>query len=105
MQVEHEEEGYECRLGEDKKKNSRPFSGVTSCLDFCAHAHKDQHNMDNGSTVVLTFTKPELRHIGKHGDEQLHVLPLCKLDLTNEEGTFDGIHEKVSSGSIEVCVL
>lgn len=102
-QVEHEEEGYECRLGEEKKKKSRPFSGVTSCLDFCAHAHKDQHNMDNGSTVVLTFTKPELRHIGgKNADEQLHVLPLCKLDLTNEEGTLEGIHEKVSSGSIEI---
>ena len=61
--------------------------------------------MDNGSTVVLTFTKPELRHIGgKNMDEQLHVLPLCKLDLTNENGTFEGVHEKISSGSIEVSI-
>ena len=39
----------ECRIGTNER---RPFSGVTCCMDFCAHSHKDSRNMDGGATLV-----------------------------------------------------
>ena len=51
MQANTQKDGHECRLGYGEE---RPFSGVTCCMDFCAHSHYDRHNMSNGGSTVVS---------------------------------------------------
>ena len=91
-----EEVASKCRIG-DERKAGRPFSGITSVSDFCAHSHKDYSNMVGGATAIVTLLRPQDRELRKPEEEQYHVLPLYCPDMTNRE-----VDEKVATGSLEV---
>jgi hypothetical protein len=41
-----------CRLGKKLPVHERCFSGLTACMDFSAHSHRDENNMNGGLTAV-----------------------------------------------------
>lgn len=57
IQASTQAEGQECRLGRNEE---RPFSGVTCCMDFCAHSHYDKHNMTEGGATVVSQMNSQL---------------------------------------------
>lgn len=99
-QCRYEHEAPDCRLG---LKTGKPFSGVTTCMDFCAHSHRDLHNMQDGCTVQVGLIKPRAPgSVGPVEDEQLHVLPLYVMDTTDEFDSADAQKEKHKTGAVQV---
>lgn len=96
-QCKYEHIASECRLG---IKTGRPFSGVTACMDFCAHAHRDNQNMNDGCTMVVTLRGENV--MGMPKQEQLHVFPMYVMGDTDEFGSKEGQMEKIRNRSIEV---
>ena len=52
-QIATQKAGQECRLGNGGEGEERPFSGITCCMDFCAHSHYDRQNMVHGGATVV----------------------------------------------------
>lgn len=70
-------------------------------MDFCAHAHRDLHNMQDGCTVQVGLLKPKA-YGSQAEDEQLHVLPLYVMDTTDEFDSADAQKEKNKTGAVQV---
>lgn len=99
-QCKYEQEAPDCRLG---LKTGKPFSGVTTCMDFCAHSHRDLHNMQDGCTVQVALLKPSPYggHPNMPEDEQLHVLPLYVMDTSDETDNEVAQKEKHANGAVQ----
>lgn len=70
-------------------------------MDFCAHTHRDLHNMQDGCTVQVTLLKPLPPGV-KADDEQLHILPLYTMDTTDEFDSEEGQKKKAETGAVQV---
>jgi len=89
-----EEVAADCRIGDGPGK---PFSGITTVCDFCAHSHKDTNNMVGGATAIVTLLRPQDREAARPAEQQFHVLPLYVPDMSTRE-----VEEKVARGGLEV---
>jgi len=89
-----EEVAADCRIGDGPGK---PFSGITTVCDFCAHSHKDTNNMVGGATAIVTLLRPQDRGVARPAEQQFHVLPLYVPDMSARE-----VEEKVARGGLEV---
>lgn len=78
------------------------MTGVTTCIDFCAHAHRDLHNMQDGCTVQVGLLRPYFPGMPQLDDEQLHVLPLYTMDTTDEFDSAEGQKEKDKTGAVKI---
>ncbi|PAA45902.1 hypothetical protein BOX15_Mlig025520g3 [Macrostomum lignano] len=94
-QVQDSQLAADCRLGCNAPPDKRPFSGVTACIDFCMHAHKDTFALDGGCNVVVTLTS------SRSTDEQLHVLPGYMPGEVDEFGSEVGQRERITNGAIQ----
>ena len=71
-----QEAGKECRLGnKEEEEEERPFSGITCCMDFCAHSHYDRQNMVNGGATVVRWNTFQVMHTlsDSHTSSEYHL--------------------------------
>lgn len=71
-------------------------------MDFCAHAHRDLHNMQDGCTVQVGLLKPRNQGYTTDDDEQLHILPLYVMDTSDEFDSIDAQKEKNKTGAVQM---
>ena len=73
-QVATQQAGQECRMGNGPEGEERPFSGITCCMDFCAHSHYDRQNIVHGGATVV---RP-MNHSGLSSKQHLVGDILCE---------------------------
>lgn len=73
-------------------------------MDFCAHAHRDLHNMQDGCTVQVGLLKPKAPGYSNDDDddEQLHILPLYVMDTSDEFDNVEAQKDKNKTGAVQV---
>lgn len=74
-------------------------------MDFCAHAHRDLHNMQDGCTVQVGLLKPKTPAYSNDDDdedEQLHILPLYIMDTSDEFDNVEAQKDKNKTGAVQV---
>lgn len=72
-------------------------------MDFCAHAHRDLHNMQDGCTVQVGLLKPKPPgYLNDEDDEQLHILPLYIMDTSDEFDNVEAQKDKNKTGAVQV---
>ena len=97
-------------------KGERPFSGVSTVLDFSAHAHFDDNNVPGGSKAVFLEAGKLKRHINTvHGDhkdihsiQEIHEYKCASCGKSfNSKGYMEkhikSVHEKTKNRQCTIC--